>query len=255
MRRAGDHARPRSAPRADLAEPGDVVLLSPACASFDWYDGYAERGDDFQREVALVVAESDEIGPTRMSVAIPGAVGRPPRSGACLVDAEPERSDAELGAARARGRGAEHRRSGDGAVGIVGAVDRRQGSPWWFFDRQVVGIAIGAVGFVLASRFDYRSWRRHIPVLLGVTGNCCSIVLIPGIGIKVDGARRWLGFGAVPRAAVGDREVRPVDLHRRRAGTASAPSSATGSERCARSCVVLAAHRGADDGSSPTSRR
>jgi UDP-N-acetylmuramoylalanine--D-glutamate ligase len=36
------------------AEPGDVVLLSPACASFDWYDSYAARGDDFAREVALL---------------------------------------------------------------------------------------------------------------------------------------------------------------------------------------------------------
>jgi UDP-N-acetylmuramoylalanine--D-glutamate ligase len=33
------------------AQPGDVVLLSPACASFDWYRGYAERGDDFVRAV------------------------------------------------------------------------------------------------------------------------------------------------------------------------------------------------------------
>ncbi len=41
------------------AEPGDVVLLSPACASFDWYRGYAERGDDFAREVAALIAEVD----------------------------------------------------------------------------------------------------------------------------------------------------------------------------------------------------
>ena len=34
------------------ASPGDVVLLSPACASFDQYESYAHRGDHFKKLVA-----------------------------------------------------------------------------------------------------------------------------------------------------------------------------------------------------------
>ena len=40
---------------ADMARRGDAVLLSPGCASFDWYSSYAERGDDFARAVRETV--------------------------------------------------------------------------------------------------------------------------------------------------------------------------------------------------------
>jgi UDP-N-acetylmuramoylalanine--D-glutamate ligase len=35
-----------------LASPGQVVLLAPACASFDAYGNFEERGDDFKRRVS-----------------------------------------------------------------------------------------------------------------------------------------------------------------------------------------------------------
>jgi UDP-N-acetylmuramoylalanine--D-glutamate ligase len=39
----------------ELAQPGDTVLLSPACASFDWYRSYGERGDDFSAQVRSLI--------------------------------------------------------------------------------------------------------------------------------------------------------------------------------------------------------
>jgi UDP-N-acetylmuramoylalanine--D-glutamate ligase len=34
-----------------LALPGDAVLLSPACSSYDMFSDYKHRGDEFVREV------------------------------------------------------------------------------------------------------------------------------------------------------------------------------------------------------------
>ena len=41
----------------DLAQPGNVVLLSPACASFDLFKGYEDRGRQFKEAVNRVKSE------------------------------------------------------------------------------------------------------------------------------------------------------------------------------------------------------
>jgi len=42
---------------AAVAEAGDVVLLAPACASFDWYSSFEARGQDFKQAVNRLASE------------------------------------------------------------------------------------------------------------------------------------------------------------------------------------------------------
>jgi UDP-N-acetylmuramoylalanine--D-glutamate ligase len=44
---------------AGLAQSGDVVLLSPACTSYDAYDNFEARGNHFRE----LVSSADEVQP------------------------------------------------------------------------------------------------------------------------------------------------------------------------------------------------
>ena len=70
-----------------------------------------------------------------------------------------------------------------------------QGSPYYYFSRQVMWLAGGTVAFLLALRVDYRRWRALSLPLLGVTGLLLVLVFIPGLGVNANGSSRWLGYG------------------------------------------------------------
>jgi cell division protein FtsW len=71
------------------------------------------------------------------------------------------------------------------------------GSSWYFFDRQLIWAVGGVIAFVAASSFDYHLWRRAAPALFALAVLLLVVVLVPHVGIMVDGSRRWLGAGPI----------------------------------------------------------
>lgn len=60
IRAAGSMAEAVRAAAAE-AGAGDVVLLAPACASFDWYRSFEARGEDFRRQVECLRQSTEGV--------------------------------------------------------------------------------------------------------------------------------------------------------------------------------------------------
>lgn len=69
------------------------------------------------------------------------------------------------------------------------------GSSWYYFARQALWAMGGAAVAVWVARVDYHRWRRYATPMLLVSFVTMVLVIIPGIGTDVHGARRWLGSG------------------------------------------------------------
>jgi len=69
------------------------------------------------------------------------------------------------------------------------------GTPWAILIREAMWMGVGVVTFGVAARFDHRRLRRLAPLLLVGTFVLLLAVLVPGLGVHVQGSSRWIGFG------------------------------------------------------------
>lgn len=65
----------------------------------------------------------------------------------------------------------------------------------FFLKRHISFVLIGAIGMFLAMAIDYRKLQRFSKPMLAIAFILLALVLIPGIGREVSGARRWFRFG------------------------------------------------------------
>ncbi len=72
------------------------------------------------------------------------------------------------------------------------------GDPRYFAVRQLTGAVVGLIAFVALARLDYRRLRTWSPIILLIAIVALVAVLMPGIGVEQNGARRWMQIGPLP---------------------------------------------------------
>jgi cell division protein FtsW len=71
------------------------------------------------------------------------------------------------------------------------------GSSWLFFKRQLGWTILGLGGLMVTARIDYGVLRRLMTPLLVAASVLLLLVLVPGVGVAVNGSTRWLGAGSL----------------------------------------------------------
>lgn len=74
---------------------------------------------------------------------------------------------------------------------------RDYGTPFHFFYHQLAYVVMSAVIAYAASRVSLAKWEKLAPYLLLLCMFGLVLVLVPGIGKSINGARRWLNLGII----------------------------------------------------------
>lgn len=72
------------------------------------------------------------------------------------------------------------------------------GVPWHYALRHSLWLIIGSIIFITVSFIPWQWWKKLSPYIFAVAVILLLIVLVPGIGARLQGARRWILLGPVP---------------------------------------------------------
>lgn len=67
--------------------------------------------------------------------------------------------------------------------------------PAFYMKRQLLCMGLGICAIITASRFSYRRYMKLAPLMLLGVMVLLILVLIPGLGVEVNNARRWFRMG------------------------------------------------------------
>jgi len=81
------------------------------------------------------------------------------------------------------------------ASASIGVSDHESGNPFFYFERQLMYVAMGLVAALVAMAIPTGVWEKHSMVLLVGAFALLVLVLVPGIGHEVNGSRRWARLG------------------------------------------------------------
>ena len=69
--------------------------------------------------------------------------------------------------------------------------------PYFYLSKQVTGVVAAGILCFLFSRLNLDYLRTHAAWIGGISLVLLALVLVPHLGIRTNGSRRWLGFGSV----------------------------------------------------------
>jgi cell division protein FtsW len=69
-----------------------------------------------------------------------------------------------------------------------------KGDPAYFLKRQLFWLGVGTLMCVVAALIDYRKIEKYRWWIYGIAAALLVCCFIPGIGKKINGARRWIGI-------------------------------------------------------------